>query len=146
MKNRSKLTKRYYSNPAEENKNLLTAKLKESSNMIVEAKGKYTNKSSKKLDDPSTMSKAYWSILKTYQGNENIRNLSPLNVDGKIISNFEKKALLFILCLSQCTPINNSSVLPPLEYKVNERLVSINIKEADICLLLKGLNPEKAHG
>ena len=24
--------------------------------------------------------------------------------------------------------------------------MSINIKEADICLLLKGLNPEKAHG
>ena len=59
--------------------------------MIVEAKGRYTNKSSKRLDDPSTMSKAYWSVLKTYQGNGNIRNLSPLNVAGKIISNFEKK-------------------------------------------------------
>ena len=66
MKNRSKLTKRYYSNPAEGNKNLLTTKLNESSNMIVEAKGRYTNKSSKRLDDPSTMSKAYWSVLKTY--------------------------------------------------------------------------------
>ena len=66
MKNRSKLTKRYYSNPAEGNKNLLTTKLNESSNMIVEAKGRYTNKSSKILDDPSTMSKAYWSVLKTY--------------------------------------------------------------------------------
>ena len=38
LRNRSKLTRRYYSNPTEENKNLLNAKLNECSNMIVEAK------------------------------------------------------------------------------------------------------------
>ena len=47
---------------------------------------------------------------------------------------------------SQCTPINNSSVLPPLEYKTNGRLAAVNIKEDDIYLILKNLNPEKAHG
>ena len=47
---------------------------------------------------------------------------------------------------SQCTPINNSSVLPPLEYKTNGRLVAVSMKEDDICLILKNLNPEKAHG
>ena len=30
------------------------------------------------------------------------------------------------------TPINDSSVLPPFEYKPNERLTSANIKEDDI--------------
>ena len=58
LRNRSKLTKRYYSNPTEENKNL-TAKSNECSKMIVEAKKRYTNKLSKKLDNPSTMPKAY---------------------------------------------------------------------------------------
>ena len=41
LRNRSKLNKRYYSNPTEENKNLLTAKSNECSNMIVEAKERY---------------------------------------------------------------------------------------------------------
>ena len=38
LRNRSELTKRYYSNPTGENKNLLTTKSKECSKMIVEAK------------------------------------------------------------------------------------------------------------
>ena len=50
LRNRSKLNKRYYSNPTEENKNLLTAKSSECSNMIVEAKEKYKNKLSEKLE------------------------------------------------------------------------------------------------
>ena len=60
LRNKCKLTKRYYSNPTERNKNLLTAKSNECSNMIVEVKERYTDKLSKKLDDPSTTSKAYW--------------------------------------------------------------------------------------
>ena len=43
LRNRSKLTKRYYSNPTNENKKLPTAKSNECSNMIVEAKDRYTN-------------------------------------------------------------------------------------------------------
>ena len=60
LRNKCKLTKRYYSNPTEKNKNLLTAKSNECSNMIVEAKERYTDKLSKKLDDPSTTPRAYW--------------------------------------------------------------------------------------
>ena len=93
-----------------------------------------------------TMPKAYWSILNTILNNKKIPSIPPLNVNGKIISNFEKKAELFNLHFaSQCTPINNSSVLLPLEYKTNGRLASVHIKD-DIYLILKNLNPEKAHG
>ena len=39
---------------------------------------------------------------------------------------------------------NNSSVLPPLEYKTNGRLAAVNIKEDDIYLKnIKNLNPKK---
>ena len=72
LRNRSKLTKRYYSNPTEENKNLLTAKSNECSRMVVEAKERYTTKLSKKLDDPSMMPKAYWSILNTFLNSKKI--------------------------------------------------------------------------
>ena len=93
------------------------------------------------------MPKAYWSILNTILNNKKIPSIPPLNVNGKIISSFEKKAELFNLHFaSQCTPINNSSVLPPLEYKTNGRLAHVHIKEDDIYLILKNLNPEKAHG
>ena len=85
------MTKRYYSNPTEEDKILLTAKSNECSKMIAEAKERYTSKLRKKLDDPSTMPKAYWSILHTFLNNKKIPNIPPLNVNGKIISNFEKK-------------------------------------------------------
>ena len=61
--------------------------------MIVKAKEWYINKLSKKLDDPSTMPKAYWSILNTFLNNKKIPNIPPLNVNGKITSNFEKKTL-----------------------------------------------------
>ena len=113
LRNRSKLNKRYYSNPTEENKNLLTAKSNECSNMIVEAKERYKNKLSEKLDGPPRMPKAYWSVLNTFLNNKKTSNIPPLNANGKIISNFELFKSDFI---SQCTPINNSSVLPPLEY------------------------------
>ena len=73
-------------------------------------------------------------------------NIPTLNVNGKIISNFEKKSktLQFTRCLS-VYPINNSSVLSPLEYNTNRQLASGNIKD-DIYLMLKNLNPEKAYG
>ena len=63
LRNRSKLAKKNYSNPTEENEILLNAKSKECSNMIVKAKERYTNKLSKKLDDTYTMPQACWSIL-----------------------------------------------------------------------------------
>ena len=101
--------------------------------MILKAKTKYTSKLSKRLDDSSTMPKAYWSILNTFLNNKN----PPINVDDEIISNSDKKAELFNLHFSsQCTPINNSNVLPPLVYKINEQMASVNIKEDDIYLIL----------
>ena len=37
-------------------------------------------------------------------------------------------------------------MISPLEYKRNGWLASASIKEDDIYLILKSLNPEKAHG
>ena len=101
--------------------------------MIFEAKERHTNKLSKKLDDRSMMLKIYWSIVNTFLKNKKIPNIPPLNVNGKTISNFGKKAEFFNSHFaSYCTSINNSSVLPPLEYKTNGWLASVNIKEDDI--------------
>ena len=77
------------------------------------------------------MPKAYWSILNTFLNNKKIPNIPPLNANGKIIFNLDKKMELFNSHFaSQCTPINNSSVL----------------EQGDIYLILKNLDPEKADG
>ena len=91
LRNKSKFTKRYYSNPNEENKNLLPAKSIECSNMIVEDKERYTAKLNKKLDDPSTMQKAYWSILNTFLNNKVIADIPRLDLNRKSISSSDKK-------------------------------------------------------
>ena len=120
LSNRSKLSKRCYSNPAEENRSLLTTKSSECSNMFLKAKERYATKLSKELDDPSTITKAYWSILNTLLNSTQIPHVPLLNVNGKVISNFDKKLELFNLHFtSQKTPINNSSVIPPLVYETN---------------------------
>ena len=65
--------------------------------------------------------------------NLNVLQLHPISIYSNYIQ-------------SQCTPNNNSTVFPPLEYKANGLLTSVNIKKDDIYLILKNLNPGKAHG
>ena len=65
--------------------------------------------------------------------NLNVLQLHPISIYSNYIQ-------------SQCTPNNNSAVFPPLEYKANGLLTSVNIKKDDIYLILKNLNPGKAHG
>ena len=118
LRYRSKLSKRYYSNPTEENKNLLTAKSNECSKNDRWGQRKVLKQ---------IKSEIKWSfhdakgILKRHILNKKkIPNNLPLNVNDKIISNFDKKAELFNSHFSfQYTPVSNSSVLPPLEYKTN---------------------------
>ena len=147
LRNRSKLTKTYQSNATEENKMSFITTLNECSNMIIQAKEKYTNRLSKKLDDPSIILKVYWSILNTFLNTKKILNIPSLNINGKIISNFEKKVKLFNSHFaSQCNPVNNSSVPPLLEYKTNGRLVSVNIKHDIYPILGNRILKKLMHG
>ena len=69
-----------------------------------------------------------------------------LTVKLFLISRKKRNPSIHTLPLNVNTPINNSGVLPPLEYKTNGRLASVNIKEDVIYLISKNFNPEKAHG
>ena len=60
------------------------------------------------------------------------------------MSDFSVKANLFNdFYASICTPIKNSSVLPPL---TNKKLNFFSVSEKDILLIIKALNSSKAHG
>ena len=88
--------------------------------MFLKAKERCATKLSKELDDPSTITKAYWPILNTWLNNTQIPIVPLLNVNGKVISNFDKKLeLLNLHFTSQKTSTNNSSVIPPLVYQTN---------------------------
>ena len=63
-----------------------------------------------------------------------------------MVPNFSKKAELFNkLFASQCTPLSNTSTLPPLTFRMDKRLSSLKINEDDILSIIKSLNSNKSH-
>ena len=96
---------------------------------------------SKKLEDLKTAPKTYCTILNRLIYNKKIPAIPPLFVNGNFVSDFSVKTNLFNdFFASICTPIKNSSVLPPLTYRTNKKLNSLRISEQDIP------DSSKAHG
>ena len=148
LKQRYKLTKLFYKNgqTTTDHKNVLL-KSAECTKEIIEAKKMYILTMSKKLEDSKTAPKTYWTILNRLIYNKKIPTIPPLFVNGNFVSDFSVKANLFNdFFASICTPIKNSSVLPPLKYRTNKRLKSFSVSEKNILLIIKALNASKAHG
>ena len=83
----------------------------EISDMTTIRKEEYYVHLSKKLNNPSTRSKTYWSILKSFYKANKVPLIPPLLVNNKIVSDFTAKANFFtVFFSSQCTPISNNSV------------------------------------
>ena len=66
LKKRSKLSKKYYANPSISNKEELNSCTKYCSEIITDAKDKFLNRLSVKLDDPNTSAKPYWPIINNF--------------------------------------------------------------------------------
>ena len=111
-------------------------------------KNKYYSKVAKKLLDPSTSPKTYWSVLKTFLNNKKIPVLPPIFHDNKFITDVKQKAEIFNSHFSkQCKPlINNSKILSECPRKSNESLSSITFEINDIEKIIKNLDPKKSHG
>ena len=87
----------------------------------------------KKLEDPKSAPKTCWTILNCLIYNKKIPTIPPLFVNGNSVSDFSVKANLFNeFYASICTPIKNSSVLPPLRYRTNKKLSYFSVYEKDI--------------
>ena len=107
----------------------------EISDMISIRKEEYYAHLPKKLNNPSTRSKTYWSILKSfYKGNK-----VPL---------IPAQANLFnVFFSSQCTPISNNSFLPSSKYFITDKkLTTIKFNKYDILKIIRNLNVNKARG
>ena len=69
-----------------------------------------------------------------------------LLVDGKLVSDFSKKANIFNnFFASICTPIDNASCLTLFSYRTGSRIKSFHFTENDILAIIKTLDPCKAH-
>ena len=99
-----------------------------------------------KLFNPSTSSKTYWSILKTFCNNKKIPLIPAIFIGYKLESDFKLKANHFNnYFASKCTPINNDSFLPSsFEFYFQSRLSSLNIIEDNILKIVRVLNINKS--
>ena len=57
----------------------------------------------------------------------------------------KKQIFLITFFVSKCTPAKNSSLLPLFSYRINARITSFDITDEDISLIIKNLDPAKAH-
>ena len=82
LKKRSKLTKRYHSNPTANNKEPLKIPAKECTSLIIESKKRYIAKMSAKLNNPRTVPKTYWSFINKFLSNKKTSIIPPILVNG----------------------------------------------------------------
>ena len=96
-------------------------------------------KMTKKLAaDSNTSPKTYWTILNRLLYNKRIRTMPPLLVDGKLVSDFCNKTIIFNnFFASICTPIDNASCLPSCSYRTGSRIKSFHVTKNDILAIVK---------
>ena len=100
-----------------------------------------------KVIDPTTSSKTYWSILKTFYNGRKIPIIPPLLINDKLETDFKKKTHYFnAFFASKCTPLINNSVPPgSVDYISTAKLSSINFNNVNILKIIESLNVSKAH-
>ena len=112
------------------------------------SKERYYSRLSKKLMEPSTSPKTYWSVLKSFHNNKKIPCIPPIFHENRFVTNFKEKAELFnSFFAKQCSIIDNGSEIPSfLHPKTDKSLSNITFTEKDIEKVKQSLDPNKAHG
>ena len=116
---------------------------------ILQAKINYILQITTNFQDPKTAAKTYQAILSGLIYNKKvpaIRSYSAL-VNGKFVSDFREKANLFDnFSASIHTLIKKPRVLSQFSFRTNARITSFYFTKKDIFLIIKILDPPKAHG
>ena len=111
-------------------------------NSIIESnKQKYYSRLSKKLFDPMTNTKSYWSTLKMFLNNKKILCIPPLKHQNKYVRDFKEKVEIPNSFFDKkCSLMNNSSKIHSIFLKRTDKFSS-----NDIAKIIRGLGPSKAH-
>ena len=118
------------------------------SELVCKSKDDYHKQLARKLTNPKTSSKTYWSILKTFYNGRKVPLIPPLVINNKLEADFKRKADHFNnFFASKCTPLKNDSVLPTLlEHDSEARFSKISFSDDQILKILRALDINKAHG
>ena len=148
LRKKARLYKKFLRNSSNiDDQNNLINHSKECSDLISSSKKLYFNNLSNKLNSPHLGPKTYWSILNGILGKIKIPVIPPLLVNQNFETNFLTKANIFNEYFSsQCNLIANSSTLPDLYFKTENRLNNITFNNDSIQKIIQNLNPAKAHG
>ena len=84
--------KKYYANcQVQIDYNIFLSHSKKCTVIILSVKNEYILKISKKLNDPSTAPKSYWSILNWFPNNKKIHSIPSIFHNGKVTPDFKEK-------------------------------------------------------
>ena len=126
---------------------LIMEKSEEGTKQILKTKKNYILKMTKKIADSNTSPKTYWTILNRLLYNKKLPTVPLLLADGKLVSDFRKKANIFNnVFASICSPIDNTRCLSSFSYRTGSMIKSFHVTENDILAIIKKLDPNKAHG
>ena len=103
---------------------------------------------SKKVVDPMTSTKSYWSTLKMFLNNKKIPCIPPLKHQNKYVTDFKEKAEIFnSFFAEQCSLMNNSIKLLSIVLKRTDKFISsVSFSSNDIVRIILELDPNKTHG
>ena len=110
-------------------------------------KQRYYSRLSKKLMDPSTSPKTYWSVLKSFHNNKKIPCNPPIFHENRFVSyQFQRKSRIIFFFAKQCSIVDNGSEIPSfLHPKTDKSLSNITFTEKDIEKVIQNLDSNKAH-
>ena len=115
--------------------------------LIEEAKHASFAKVGRKLSDPSTGTKMYWSLVNKILNKAKIPEIPPLLKNDIFILDFASKAQIFNdYFILQCTILDTGIEIPcDLPAKMSQ-LSEFAISEEKILKIIRNLNSNKAHG
>ena len=103
---------------------------------------------SKRMMNPLTSTKTYWSILKSFLNNKKIPCILPLFYQNRYSTKYKDKVEFFNnFFANQYFLIKTSSVLPSVLFKRTENVISsMDYGSDDTAKIIQKLDPNKAHG
>ena len=129
LKEKKKIYNKYVKNKYDLGyKQLLHEKMIETSNLVANAKENYYQNEGKKITQYFLGPKMYWSILNSFLGNKKIPITPPppLSDNGEIVTDYLSKAEIFNdYFASQCTPFDETDVVPCLQLRTQLKLSSV---------------------
>ena len=108
----------------------------------------YYQNLSRKLNNPLSQTKTYWSNLKTFYNEKKILLIPSLLVNDKFVTDIKTKVCIFNKFFAeQYTPLKSDSLVPVNKiFLTQSRLSSLDLNEDEIRKIIRALNIYKAQG